>query len=160
MIRKTLIASALVLCGTLGFTSAAKAEDFQMSGTVDGSCVFTATANGTLAPSGSPVTVLDSAATGGSAATATVNCNKAGTLTIAAPTFVGTDATGFVDTNATTTFSVEGTGASTISESAAGTPALNYGDTNLQINMAVDNGGVAIPAGTYTYSITLTAAAN
>jgi hypothetical protein len=160
MIRKTLIASTLVLCGTVGFTSAVKADDttVDMIGDVAESCTFGTPVPGTLTLNGDG-NALETTDTG----SVPVTCNT----TTAILTVNGvTDTNGFDgydSNNVNVTFSVAGGGTPlTEGNIGSGDTTLPQGETTLTIDLtATENTGGILPAGTgYTYGVQLTAAPN
>jgi len=159
MIRKTLIASAVILCGTVGFTSAAKADSttVDMTGDVAGSCTFGTVTPGILEINGDG-TALVTTTTG----SVPVTCNTTGTLTLDGVT--DTNAfTGYDSNNVDVTLSVTGgTAVLTEADIAGAGTGLDQTTTTLTIDLtATENAGGVLPAGTgYTYGVQLTATAN
>ncbi|MBE9126962.1 MULTISPECIES: hypothetical protein [unclassified Coleofasciculus] len=159
MIRKSLIASTLVLCGTVAFTSAAKAEtaDVHFTAQVPSSCTFSNVVNGTLGLNLAGTT-LDSTLSG-TAGTAQLTCNNIlATLTADAPA-VATAADGYDHSTAVTTVGVTGTGANVVAIAAPGvpTPIPLTGTTDLTVNMSTTT-LTPIPSGDYDFFVRLTVA--
>jgi len=162
MIRKTLIASTLVLCGTVGFTSSAQAEettDVHFTANVPASCTFSDVADGTLGLVAG--TALSSAiADGGTAGTAKLICNNVlATLTADAPAQNGT-VDGYDHSTAVTTVGVTGIGANAVAIAAPGiaTPVPLPGETDLTVNMSTTPLTGFIPSGDYDFYVRLTVA--
>ncbi len=159
MIHKSLLASAVILCSTVAFTSAAKADttDVHFTGSVPASCTFSNVTNGTLGLTAAGTTL--SSLTGGTAGTARLTCNNiVSTLTADAPAKTSAP-TGYDNSTATKTVSVTGSGANTIAINAAGVsvPMLVLGTTNLAVNMSTTTTSV-LPSGNYDFYVRLTAA--
>ena len=158
MIRKTLIASAVILCGTVGFSAAAKADSttVNMTGDVAGSCTFGTVTAGTLTLNATG-TALETSASG----SVPVTCNTAGTLTVDGFTDANTF-TGYDPANVNVTFSVtDGTATLTETDIAGAGTSLNQGETTLTIDLTAAAATGVLPAGTgYTYGVQLTATAN
>ena len=159
MIRKTLIASAVILCGTVGCSAAAKADSttVDMTGDVAGSCTFGTPTPGTLTLNAAG-TALETSASG----EAIVTCNTDGTLIVDGVTD-NNAFDGYDSNNVAVTFSVAGGGANLTEADIAGAgTTLPQGNTTLTIDLtATENTGGVLPAGTgYTYGVELTATAN
>jgi len=162
MIRKTLIASTLVLCGTVGFTSAAQAEestDVNFTANVPESCTFSDVVDGTLGLLAG--TTLSSAITdGGTAGAAKLTCNNVlATLTADAPAQQGT-VDGYDHSTAVTTVGVIGIGANAVAIAAPGiaTPVPLPGETDLTVDMTTTPTTGFIPSGDYDFYVRLTVA--
>lgn len=162
MIRKTLIASTLVLCGTVGFTSSVKAEettDVHFTANVPASCTFSEVNDGTLGLLAG-TTLTSAVADGGTAGTAKLTCNNVlATLTADAPAQQGT-VDGYDHSTAVTTVAVTGTGANAVAIVAPATPAPVPlpGETNLTVDMTTTPTTGFIPSGNYDFFVRLTVA--
>lgn len=156
MLRRALFVSTLILAGTFGFANSAKAQTAttEFSGTVPGTCSLTNPTKGNLGYTATANTTLDSTDTvgGGAAATVNVSCTG-GTLRIAAPTRVGTVPTA----NFTLTSTMTTAGGKTVTSSGGSSPALVAGDNGIAtVNMKAVN-DVALPQGTYNFTVLITA---
>ncbi|MFP4099931.1 hypothetical protein [Coleofasciculus sp.] len=162
MIRKTLIASTLVLCGTVGFTSAAQAQestDVNFTANVPESCTFSDVVDGTLGLLAG-TTLSSAVADGGTAGTAKLTCNNVlATLTADAPAQNGT-VDGYEHDTALTTVGVTGTGANVVAIVAPATPAAVPlpGETELTVDMTTTPTTGFIPSGDYNFYVRLTVA--
>jgi hypothetical protein len=161
MIRKSLIASALVFCGTVAFTSAAQADsaDVHFTAQVPSSCTFSNVIPGNLELVAG-TTLSSAVADGGTAGTATLTCNNVlATLTADAPAQQGT-VDGYDHSTAVKTLAVTGTGANLVAIATAGTPAPVPlpGVTNLSVNMTTTPTTGFVPSGDYDFFVRLTVA--
>lgn len=161
MIRKTLIASAVILCGTVGFSAAAKAQTatttVDMSGNVAESCTFGTVAPGTLTLNGDG-TALETTDTG----SVPVTCNTT-TATLTVNGVTDTNAfDGYDSNNVNVTFSVTGGGTNLTQDNiGSGDTTLPQGETTLTIDLIATAATGVLPAGTgYTYGVQLTATPN
>ncbi|MEQ9235148.1 hypothetical protein [Coleofasciculus sp. E2-BRE-01] len=159
MIRKTLIASTLVLCGTLGFTSAVKAqttEDVLFDGTIANSCTFENKVDGTLIQAVGTNTLTSTGATAGSV---DITCQGAADLTMSAPVMISAPAE-YDDATTTKTATATGTtalGANiNLNDTDVAAVGLTLGTNSLTVNMDAAHQST-LPAGTYQFGVTLTA---
>ncbi|PSB45542.1 hypothetical protein C7B67_21310 [filamentous cyanobacterium Phorm 6] len=181
MIRRLALVSGLAVLSAVAFASQAGAQavpqDVQFGGNITGTCTFTGTTAGTLATTGvnNPWVEASTGTTIGTIGTAgqtTVNCTSGGALSVAAPVRVAAPAA-FVDTikqavvydataNAFTSAGAPfDTGGWTKPTTALTIPA----NTNRVLRVGMITGlntiGTgAVPSGTYTYRVTLTATPN
>lgn len=180
MIRRLALVSGLAVLSAVAFASQAGAQavpqDVEFGGNIKGTCTFTNTTAGTLATTAannpwveaSTGTTIGTTGTGGQT---TVNCTSGGALSVAAPVKVAAPAA-FVDTVKQAVV-YDGTAFT----SSPGVPFDNGGwsrpttaltipaNTNrtLRVGMVagVNSPGTgAVPSGTYTYRVTLTATPN
>lgn len=180
MIRRLALVSSLAVLSAVAFASQAVAQavpqDVDFNGNITGTCTFTGTQNGTLATT--PNNPWVEASTGttigttGNGGQTTVNCTSGGTLSVAAPVRVAAPAA-FVDTikqavvydGIANAFTSGGDPFDNSGWSKSTTPLTIPANTNrlLRVGMitGVNNvGGGAVPTGTYTYRVTLTATPN
>ena len=180
MIRRLALVSGLAVLSAVAFASQAGAQavpqDVQFGGNITGTCTFTGTTAGTLvATPNNPWVEASTGTTIGTIGTAgqtTVNCTSGGALSVAAPVRVAAPAT-FVDTIKQAVVYDATANAFT----SAGAPFDNGGwlksttaltipaNTNrvLRVGMITGLNTVgtgAVPTGTYTYRVTLTATPN
>ncbi|MEQ8539826.1 MAG: hypothetical protein RIB93_20545 [Coleofasciculus sp. D1-CHI-01] len=162
MIRKTLIASTLVLCGTVGFTSSAQAQestDVNFTANVPASCTFSDVVDGTLGLLAG-TTLTSAVADGGTAGTAKLTCNNVlATLEADAPAQQGT-VDGYDHSTALTTVAVTGTGANAVVIGTPDTPTAVPlpGETDLIVDMTTTPATGFIPSGDYDFYVRLTVA--
>jgi hypothetical protein len=163
MLRRSLFVSALLLVGTLGFASSAKAQvqptggTVQFNATVDPSCTLTPTATpGNLALNGANTL---SSLSGGTGVTLAVNC-PTGILRVQTPVRTNAGVLGAGTNTTTNKARIILNGGTTVYSAAADgqtqfilTPAEN-GDATVHME-ASDS--AALAAGTYNYSVTVTA---
>jgi hypothetical protein len=180
MIRRLALVSGLAVLSAVAFASQAGAQavpqDVEFGGNITGTCTFTNTTPGTLAATGnnpwveaSTGTTIGNTGTGGQT---TVNCTSGGALSVAAPVKVAAPAA-FVDTvkqavvyDATANAFTSAGGPFNNSGWNKSTTALTIpANTNriLRVGMVAGlttAGTGAVPTGTYTYRVTLTATPN
>ncbi|MEG4840996.1 hypothetical protein [Microcoleus sp. B9-D4] len=181
MIRRLALVSGLAVLSAVAFASQAGAQavpqDVQFGGNITGTCTFTGTTPGTLAAiPNNPWVEASTGTTIGTTGTAgqtTVNCTSGGALSVAAPVRLAAPPT-FVDTAKQAVVYDATANAFT---SSAGAPFNNSGwlkpttaltipaNTNrvLRVGMITglnSAGAGAVPTGTYTYRVTLTATPN
>ncbi len=156
-VTSKLIASSLLLVGIVGVAPKAMADDFIFNGTVPTTCAFATTPTTTL-------TVNQAARTfSGTAATATVNCNKStATLQITSVTEGGSNpATADQDTDIVATANLTGvtTASLTANRGVTGstTQTLGLGATSVDLSLNADlSNNTVLPAGSYAYTVTMT----
>ncbi|MEH2226138.1 hypothetical protein [Nostoc sp.] len=162
MLRRFLLASALLVTGTIVAAPSAFAEtqDADFSGTVSQVCVFGTANQGSITVSGANSTTLSTSNPSGTAATTDVTCNYPANLSLAAPVASGSNTTTL--SSATFTSSVAASGATLASSSTTNTGSsitLVTGETEaLAVGMSANNGSTIIPADHYDYTVTLTVA--
>ncbi|TAF11331.1 MAG: hypothetical protein EAZ77_00675 [Nostocales cyanobacterium] len=166
MIRRSLLAAALVVAGSVAIAPKAMAQsvDVPFSGTVGGACTFSSVTPGVLGvfgPVGTPTSLYASSFSGpggpgmGSPGQVSVACNQPASLTVSLP--VQTAGPAFIpmmlnaDVN-----SPQGSTYNTTGGSGSPIPLLSD-STNipLKIGMMADKGSV-LEAGNYAYTVTLT----
>ncbi|MEH2087635.1 hypothetical protein [Nostoc sp.] len=153
MIRRFLLASALLITGTIVAAPSAFAVDGDVtfSGIVSGTCVFGSTpVAGSITTSGANATSLS-----GTSATTDVTCNSPASLSVAAPVQdLGSILTG----TKTSSVAASGTTLSANTTDTGTAITLVTGEkANLTVAMTAGNSGNIIPADTYAYTVTLTA---
>jgi len=162
MIRKTLIASAVILCGTVGFSSSAQAQestDVNFTANVPASCTFSEVNDGTLGLVAG-TTLSSAVADSGTAGTAKLTCNNVlATLTADAPAQNG-EVDGYDHSTAVTTVGVTGTGANAVVIATPDTPTAVPlpGETDLTVDMTTTPATGFIPSGDYEFFVRLTVA--
>ncbi|MCC5658128.1 hypothetical protein LC608_14240 [Nostoc sp. XA010] len=177
MIRRIALATGLSLLSALTFASTASAEtktqDILFSGTVPATCTFSNVQDGVLAQGSPGDSWVEGAAgiigsTTGKPGTATLKCTSASSLSTGVPLQTAAPA-GFNapikqsivsdGTNYTSTSSGDPFDSGLWGQSNAPLDIPAATDVALTIGMiAGDNtGGVPVPAGTYSYTVTLTA---
>lgn len=160
MIRRFLLASALLVTGTVIAAPSAFAETqvVNFSGTIPQTCVFGTTNAGTLKGTGANSTTLSTANSGGAAGTSNVTCNYAANLIVGAP--VQTSGTTLTGATLSSSVSATGTTLGTANTTNGGSaiPLITGEIESLNIGMSADYGTTIIPAGAYGYTVTLTVA--
>ena len=168
MLRRILLASALILTSATVFTSEAKAQTatptdgtVQFSGVVDGGCIFSNPIPGTIVVNSGDQSLLGSDNSsgdypGGTAAQIDVSCTTDATLSIAAP-----QRTGDIIPSTSTTFSASATSSNLNldfdSNGGANSDAITTGQQDtINVNMLVTS-PEPIAGGNYSYDVTLTA---
>ncbi|MGB7444114.1 MAG: hypothetical protein WA919_23865 [Coleofasciculaceae cyanobacterium] len=160
MIRKSLLASLVILGSTLAVTSTAQAaeETVIFNGSVPDSCVIDGKTDGNLGLDASGQ-VLDSTAPDGLTGTVTITCAGPAALTISAPAPT-TSPTDYNDASSIKTVTVSGAGLGaniSVLGVAAGTGVIPLGGTNtLDVDMTATMTG-GLPQGDYTFGVTVTA---
>jgi hypothetical protein len=161
MLRRSLLVSAVLLAGSFGFASSAKAvpanADVFFTGKVVGDCAIQQTTPGTLTSTDG--FILSSKSAGGAAATISVQC-AGGIVT------VGTISEGFAATSSITNM------ASTVTNTSAevlldqtnpdvtGTDTIKSSATapvNGTVHMKADGGTTKLAVGDYGYKVVVTA---
>lgn len=162
MIRRFLLASALLVTGTVVAAPSAFAEtqNLGFNGTVSQVCVFGTTNAGSLTVNGANSTTLKTSNPSGVAATSDVTCNYPAKLSIAAPVQNSNDNTPLTTATLSSSVTATGTTLGTANTTNSGSNIiLVTGETqNLSVGMSVDYGSKIIPADTYNYTVTLTVA--
>lgn len=154
MIRRFLLASALLITGTIVAAPSAFAETQALTfdGTINQACAFG------NSPTGGGISVTGTTATSLTIApvATSVTCNYAANLSVGAPVAN----TGTLSGTPTSSVTASGATLATTTTSNSGTPiVLVTGETEtLAVNMAASNGGNVVPAGNYNYTVTLTVA--
>jgi hypothetical protein len=157
MLRRSLVASALMLASTVGFAGVASADTATVtfSGSIPGACTFdNATASGSLATSSSYGNQYLFAYPGiaGTQATLNVTCNTPGTVSMGEVTPSSSNP---VATYAYAGFSNGSYIDSTpISVAAGSTVPVTIG------MYAYSSSASSLPSGTYQYTVTVTAVGN
>ncbi len=155
MLRRSLCVSALILAGTLGFASSAKAQtaDVPFAGIVGTSCILIPTP-GVLVPNAGDTALSSSEGTGATSGTVTINCSGNTDVSVAQPVIVTvpTDADSAVLASTLTVGgnSISGIAADILTLVFPGLPVV--ADVDMTATLA---GG--LPAGAYSYSVTVTA---
>ena len=165
MLRRILLASALILTSATAFTSEAKAQTattgtVEFNGTVGGACTFSNPVPGTLVIHSTDDSLLGSDSSsgnypGGATADIDINCTADATLTVAAPTATG-DALSGATFSATATSSNLGLDFDSAGTNNNNSIIAGQQDT-INVNMLADNQGNAVPAGNYSYEVVITA---
>lgn len=178
MIRRLALVGSLAVLSAVAFVSKANAQvqPVDFNGTVTSACTFTGTTSGILVQGGGP-TGSWVEGTGsipgfgtGTQGSSTINCASGGQLTTSVPIqfaappgftpavvqSVVYDGTNYTSANNGGNFD---TGAWTKPTNPLIIPANT--NTNLQVGMvAGSRTGATVPAGTYSYQVTLTASSN
>lgn len=158
MIRRFLLASALLVTGTVAVAPSAFAEtqDITASGTISKTCVFGTPTAGSLGVAGPNSTTLSTA--NGSVGGVNVTCNHPAKLSISAPSQSGSDTVALTSATNTSTVTASSTSLSSTTINNGDTPiALTTGEqTGVSVGMTINNGTTIIPASTYNYTVTLT----
>jgi hypothetical protein len=178
MIRRFAIAAGFAILGAAGFTSQASAQvspPVTFTTIVVAPCSFTGITPGTLAQRTPTTPYLEATAgisnlTTGTTGTASVTCAAGGTLSVNTPT-VGAVPVGYTPTNLKAVAQIgsvqteAGTGFTGNIQFATAPLVLpiNTAQT-VRVGMAAGNGATgatgALPSGSYTYNVTLTATSN
>lgn len=184
MLRRISLVGAFAILGAVAFASNAGAQtapvtqDFDFGGTIGGVCTFSNTQNGTLAQRTTNASFVE-AATGifggaaGTPATTTINCTANSQLTVGLPLRVAAPAS-FVET-ARQALVIDATGNATSATNTTAavtpmwgtnlptTPLLISANTPRPLRVAMAAGvpnSTGLPAGTYTYRVSVTATPN
>ncbi|MCJ8281543.1 MAG: hypothetical protein MJK14_17205 [Rivularia sp. ALOHA_DT_140] len=157
MIRRLALTAGLTILGAIAFAPNANAEDVKVdfSGEVPSDCTFTIPVAGELALSADKTT-LDSTTDPGFAGTTTVNCNG-GTVTVAPPDPTGDTPTAGVTVSATVTNVAN---PAQTADSSGTNFTLNADNVDLSIDMQAVASIDELPAGSYTYEVSVTATPN
>ncbi|MGQ4650053.1 hypothetical protein [Lyngbya aestuarii] len=158
MIRKSLLASAVILGGTIAFGSAAQAADGTviLSGEVPDSCVVDATAAGTLEINVAGDTLSTDVAGGGTAGTVTFTCNAPANVTVN-PALPQGNPGAYLPTATTVTVTGNLNAPIVVDAGAAAQGLIPDAGTNvLSVDMTttMDTG---LPQGNYEFDIVVTA---
>ncbi|HLO87398.1 MAG TPA: hypothetical protein VK203_20660 [Nostocaceae cyanobacterium] len=169
MIRRSLLATALVLAGGAFMAEGAFAQsvDVNFSGTVQGRCSFGNVTNGILVTDspGTPQGAykLNSFLPGASAGQVTVNCNQPASLQVSAPIQTAGPTGNRVGASVSSPYGAVNTGDPVFIPGSSSGPNplyLNPGSTPLSVNLAVEPSfnNSYIQPGNYAYKVTLTVA--
>lgn len=170
MIRRSLLATALVLAGGAFMAEGAFAQsvDVNFSGTVQGRCGFGNVTNGVLVTDGpgtpQGANKLNSFLAGGSAGQVTVNCNQPASLQVSAPIQTSGPSGNKVGAAVSAPYGGVRTGDLDVflpfNTSTSGPLSLNPGATQLSVNLGVEPTftNPYIQPGNYAYKVTLTIA--
>jgi hypothetical protein len=160
MIRRFLLASALLVTGTVAVAPSAFAETQEITarGTIAKTCVFGTASEGVLGVAGPNSTTISTA--NGTAGATNVTCNYPAQLSISAPSQSGSDTVALTSATKTSTVTASSNSLSSTSINNGGTPITLVGgeQTGLTVGMVINNGSTIIPASTYNYTVTLTVA--
>lgn len=147
MLKRLVLASAIVLGGSLAIAPTAKADnptvDVPFNGTVEFECEFGPVTPGVIVPEGFPATVLTSLIDGGSPGLTDILCNGDAEIDVTAVTKVEGPAFNALDVIAVVN----------------GDPELPVEAgvlTDLEVDLTVFGDGI-LPTGDYVYVVTLTA---
>lgn len=155
MLRRSLCVSALILAGTLGFASSAKAQtaDVPFAGTILNSCVLVPVATGgTLILNAEGTELSSSEGTGAISGQVTITCTGGGTVSVAQPV-----ATLVTPTTEITLASTLQLGAGTLIGGVVGSlpiPVLTPAVATVDMTATRAAG---MPSGVYTYNVVVTA---
>jgi hypothetical protein len=177
-LRRLALISGIAALSAVAFNPKAQAQQAQevtFSATVAKSCSFGTTVSGTLIAANGWVEASGGSLSGlnlGTAGSTIVSCNSPATISTATPVTVSVP-TGFVDTNRQAiVYDTENTATVTIASSFTGSSRLwDYNnasftipaDSSRLLKVAMNAGstaGSAVPAGTYSYTVSVTATPN
>lgn len=152
MLRRSLFVSALLLAGTFGFASSAKAESstvpFQAN--VPATCTLDNPQQGTLALRDDGQLLSSSPSIGGITGSIDIECNSDATLSVSLPV---------EDTNnpttGTTLFSVADANNGSADSDGSTTQLFANSKETVRVDMLAQN--ASFKAGTYNYTVTVTA---
>lgn len=161
MIRRLALTAGFAVLGAVAFAPNASAqavdETVQFTGTVESSCSFTPAEAGVLALSDAKT--LTSTATEGTAGTTSVNCSTGGIISVAEPVPQGETPTGDFILTASVSNAIDST-LSADSDNPDSSFDVNAGEeVGLNVDMTVSD-TENLPAGDYTYEVTVTATPN
>ncbi len=162
--RRSLLTAGLIILGTVAIAPKTMAQtvDVPFTGAINYTCSFGTPTPGTLVGSSSQSTTSTMMASGGFGGSSnyiggvvgkvSVNCNSSARLSVSAPVQTG----GPTSTPISGSVAAVRANSTTITTSGNSPLLLSTGFNSLDVDAAIDNKGVPLLPGVYSYKVTLT----